>query len=220
MPIPAPRVAMAGVAQKISGFISTTTFGTIEAAERTMTRVRRVHDRIGGVAGERTYRAGDPDLLTWVHIAEISSFLDSYQRFAPSPLSPAEADLYVAQTARAAQGIGVPDPPRSVAALDERLTAYRPVLEAGPDARDVRDFLRNPSQLNSVGVAGYSLLYRGAIATLPPYAARLLGLPTAGPRHAADLRLGAAGVAMVRWMLSDPLIQTDRRADRRGSRES
>ncbi len=218
-------VAMAGVAQnstyrldpwgrlqQISGFISMTTYGSAADAEKLMARVARVHSRIGGVAPNgRAYTAGDPDLLLWVHCAEIDSFLDSYLRFGHAELSASDADLYVAQTARAAAGIGVPSPPRSVAELRDALDSYRPVLLAGPDARDVLAFLRRPTGLRGSGRAGYAALYNGAIASLPDHALELFGIGWSAPRRQAALRAGDLGVRGIRWMLNDPLVLDDRR---------
>ena len=217
-------VAMAGVAQnstyredpwgrlqQISGFISMTTYGSVADAERLMARVSKVHTRISGVAPNgRAYRADDPDLLLWVHCAEIDSFLDAYRRFGAATLSDADADLYVAQTARAAGGIGVPTPPGSVAELRAVLASYRPVLDAGPDALDVLEYLKHPHGLDGPGRLGYAALYRGAVASLPGYALELFGLRFSSARRAVDLRAGDAGVRGIRWMLNDPLVAGDR----------
>ncbi len=47
---------------------------------------------IGGFAGPpptgRPYRADDPHLLGWIHVAEVDSFLASYQAFGTSRLDP------------------------------------------------------------------------------------------------------------------------------------
>ncbi|GAB3578923.1 oxygenase MpaB family protein [Calidifontibacter terrae] len=217
-------VAMAGVTQnssyredpwgrlrQISGFISMTTYGPTAEADRLMARVRGVHRRIGGEVDGRAYRASDPDLLTWVHCAEIDSFLDGYQRFSGTPLTPAEADVYVAQAGEAGSGIGVPDPPRTVAGLGRTLAAFRPDLRGGPDARDVVDFLRSPSDLDRAGMVGYRSLFVGAVATLPPYARQMLGINWSPLLINAATRAGQSGVRAMAWMLSDPSVQADRR---------
>lgn len=215
-------VAMAGVAQnstyrddpwgrlqQISGFISMTTYGSVADAERLMARVSKVHSMITGVAPNgRHYTASDPDLLLWVHCAEIDSFLDAYRRFGHA--DPLDADRYVAQTARAAEGIGVPAAPRSEAELTDVLASYRPLLEAGPDALDVLTYLRRPTGLDRTGLLGYAALFNGAVASLPDYALELFGLRFSSARRAVDLRAGDAGVRGIRWMLNDPLVAGDR----------
>ena len=125
-------LAMAGVAghsgykgdpwgrlQRTSTFLATTTFGTIEDADALIARIRGIHKGVRGKAPDgRPYAASDPHLLKWVHIAEADSFLQAHQRYAVTPLTPAEADSYVAQSCVVATKIGVIDPPMTVAELD------------------------------------------------------------------------------------------------------
>ena len=88
-------LAMAGVAghsgyrgdpwgrlQRTSRFLAATTFGPADVAERTVARVRAVHRTVRGTAPDgRPYRADDPHLLRWVHVAEVDSFLRAHRRF-------------------------------------------------------------------------------------------------------------------------------------------
>ena len=148
-------LAMAGVAghsgyrgdpwgrlQRTSHFLATTTFGTIADAEQTIARVRSIHERVRGRDERgRPYRASDPDLLSWVHVAEAYSFLTAYQRFAVEPLTATEADTYVEQAAVVARLLGATEVPTTVAGLERALTAYRPDLEATDAARDAARFL-------------------------------------------------------------------------------
>ena len=143
-------MAMAGVAghsgyksdpwgrlQRTSHYLATTTFGTIEHAEEAIAMVRSIHERVRGKDHlGRPYRAGDPHLLRWVHVAEIDSFLRGYQTFGDEPLTDDEADVYVAQAGIPAARLGVIDPPTSVAELRAVLDAYRPELEATSAARE------------------------------------------------------------------------------------
>lgn len=90
-------LAMAGVDQhsdfradpvgRMSGtvrFVTTTTYGSSAAAQEMIGLVRRIHAHVHGTAPDgRPYRADDPDLLTWVHTAEVRSFLVGYQAYAP-----------------------------------------------------------------------------------------------------------------------------------------
>ena len=68
--------------QRTSHFLATTTFGTIDT-EATIERVRGIHERVRGRDPKgRPYRASDPPLLRWVHVAEAHSFLTGHQRYA------------------------------------------------------------------------------------------------------------------------------------------
>jgi hypothetical protein len=107
-------LAMAGVAQhsnyrqdplgrleRTATFLGTTTFGTVDEASAAIERVRRVHVQVKGVASDgRSYSATDPDLLTWVHVAEVSSFLEASRVYAPVTPTRQEADEYLSQMAK------------------------------------------------------------------------------------------------------------------------
>ena len=145
-------LAMAGVAghsgyrgdpwgrlARTSTFLAFTTFGAEEDAQAMVDRVRAAHDRVRGKTPDgRPYRASDPHLLTWVHIAEADSFLAAHQRYGERPLDAAGADEYVAQSARVALALGAVEVPRTTSELVEYLDRYRPELEAGPGAMVIR----------------------------------------------------------------------------------
>ncbi|HBO78195.1 MAG TPA: histidine kinase, partial [Cupriavidus sp.] len=82
------------------------------------------------------YAADDPALLTWVHVAEVSSFLTGYLRYV-GPLSAAEQDRYFEEEARVAALLGAPDVPRSRAEIDAYLEAQRPLLVNSERTREV-----------------------------------------------------------------------------------
>lgn len=157
---------------RTADYIAYTTYATFEDAEAVIAKVRGVHDRVQGKdhAG-RPYRASDPHLLTWVHVAEIDSFLTAYQAYGAGRLTPAEADTYVAQAGRAASLLGVPEPPTTVADLRATIDAYRPELEVTEPARDAARFLIVEPPLPLVARPGYATLVAGAIAILPDWAA-------------------------------------------------
>ncbi|MEZ5248702.1 MAG: oxygenase MpaB family protein [Ilumatobacteraceae bacterium] len=131
-----------GRLQRTADFLAATTFGPIPVAERSIAVVKKVHERVVGVADDgRRYAANDPHLLRWVHVCEVDSFLAAHQRYGSDPLSPAEADAYVADTARVARALGVNEPPTTVRDLRAELREYRPELRGTTEARDAARFL-------------------------------------------------------------------------------
>lgn len=209
-------LAMAGVAghsgykgdpwgrlQRTSEFLATTTFGTVEHAERQIARVRGIHRRVRGVAADgRPYAADDPHLLRWVHLTEADSFLTSYQRYAEQPLTPEEADTYVEQTTVVASRLGVVDPPTTVAQLREGLESYRPELASTPEAREAARFLLVHPPLPLAARPGYAALAAGAVAMLPRWARRPLRLPWLPvTEHLVGRPLGGAATSVVRWAM-------------------
>ncbi|NNE12920.1 MAG: DUF2236 domain-containing protein [Ilumatobacter sp.] len=212
-------LAMAGVAdhsdyrhdpwgrlQRTAYFLAATTFGTAEQAEAAVARVRAVHERVTGVAPDgRPYAANDPHLLRWVHLAEIDSFLAAHQRYGAEPLTPVEADRYVAQTAVIARALGVPAPPESVQALRDQLRAFRRELQGTSQARDVARYLLWQPPLSLPGRVAYGVLASAAVALLPPWARRPLRLPWLPVTEAVAVRpAGEAFTRTLRWALQAP----------------
>ena len=210
-------LAMAGVAghsdyrgdpwgrlQRTSTFLAVTSFGTADDAQRAVDRVRGIHRRVHGTAPDgRPYRADDPHLLEWVHIAEVDSFLIAHQRFGASPLDQDGRDAYVADTARVAMALGVADPPRTQAELTERIAAYRPELQSTDAAREAARFLLVTPPLPLLARGPYGVLSATAISLLPAWARLPLRLPYLPPLEATGIRVaGRVLVGGIRWALS------------------
>ncbi|MPV49678.1 DUF2236 domain-containing protein [Pseudactinotalea sp. HY160] len=192
-----------GRLQRTADYIAVTTFGTIEAAEQVSARVARIHDRVSGTDElGRPYRGNDPDLLLWVHDAEIDAFLRAYQAYSPTPLTPAEADTYVEQTAIPARLLGIADPPLTVAQLRSQLRGFRADLAITNSAREASRFVVLHPPVGLAARPAYGMLVAGGVALVPGFARRMLGLPL-GPRAARWVArpFGHGAVAGVRWAL-------------------
>jgi uncharacterized protein (DUF2236 family) len=216
-------LAMAGVAghsgyrgdpwgrlARTSTFLGYTTFATAEHAQEMVDRVRAVHERVRGKAPDgRPYRASDPHLLTWVHVAEADSFLAAHQRYGEKALSADEADEYVAQSGRIARALGAEAVPQTVAQLADCIKSYRAELEATPAALDAARFLLREPPLPWTARGPYHLLAAGAVALLPAWASEQLEIDS---RFSRVLGGPAGGVAVraVRWGM-DPVARQGRR---------
>ncbi|WP_337975067.1 oxygenase MpaB family protein [Cellulomonas sp. NTE-D12] len=191
-----------GRLQNTATFIAATTFGTSAAAERAIAIVKAVHKRVVGAMPDGTpYAAGDPHLLSWVHLGEAESFLLAHQHLGRRPLDRAGCDEYVAQTAVVARALGVVDPPVTYAGLRAQLADFRGELAATSAARDVATFLLHTPPLPRAARPGYALITSGALALLPPWARRELGVhaaPVLDPLRRAG---GRAVTATIRWAL-------------------
>ncbi len=123
-------------------FLALTTYASKDDALQAISTVRRIHAAIVSQPHDPApYRGDDPELLAWIHAAEVAMFLASYQAFGPTPLNANQSDRYVADMAVTGAALGVIDPPRTVAELRAVLASYRPVLDLTPQAREARDFL-------------------------------------------------------------------------------
>jgi uncharacterized protein (DUF2236 family) len=163
-------------------FVRVRTYGSLAEVERAGRRVRKLHASLRGTDPDGTpFRLDEPELLLWVHCAEIGSYADIARR-AGIPLARGELDIFVDEQRRAAAVVGL-DPaqvPGSVAGLEEYFARMRPRLRATPEAR--RALLRS---VNPVAVPAPNLPLRLAapalsglgFAALPRWARRLYGVP-------------------------------------------
>jgi uncharacterized protein (DUF2236 family) len=208
-------LAMAGVAghsgyrgdpwgrlQRTSFFIAVTTFGLASDAEAAIAKVGSVHERVRGTAPDgRRYSAADPHLMRWVHLAEVDSFLSTYQRYGSAPLDAAGRDGYVADTARVARALGVADPPESVAELADQLASYRPELRGTREARSAARFLLVRPPLPAIARPPYAALASASVASLPIWARWPLRLPYLPIAEATVVRAAGIGVVKtLRWI--------------------
>jgi uncharacterized protein (DUF2236 family) len=193
-----------GRLQRTSRFLATTTYGTIADAERSIRIVRAIHGRVQGTTPSgREYRADDPHLLGWIHVAEVDSFLSAFQMFATAPLSPADADDYVRQSGFVAEKLGVVDPPQTVAELDQLMADYRPELKLTPAASEAAELLLKDPPLSGPQKLGYALLAAGAVSILPPWARAMLLLPTLPTTDRLVARpLTKSALSTIRWALA------------------
>jgi len=189
-----------GRLQRTSLFVGVTTYGTTEDALKAVERLGRVHQHIHGTAPDgRQYRADDPHLLAWVHVAEVDSFLRCHQRYGEKPLD--DYDGYVADMAVIADAMGIPDPPRTTAELDAKLDSYRPELKGTPEAREAARFLLLKAPLPVLARGPYAILSSTAVATLPVWARIPLRLPYLPIAEATGVRFaGHALMRGLRWV--------------------
>jgi len=167
-----------GRLQRTATFLATTTFGPVEQAERTVRIVRAIHKRVHGTTPDgEPYRADDPHLLAWVHVAEVDSFLAAHQRYGRRPLDPAGCDEYVAQAAVVGHALGALDLPTTVDGLGRALRAYRPELRGTPAAREATRFLLLHTPLPLPVRPGFGAIAAAGIGMLPAFAREPLGLP-------------------------------------------
>lgn len=183
-------LAMAGVAEhsdyrrhpldrlaNTSNFVATTTFGTTEQADAAFALVRRVHERVVGTAPDgRPYSANDPHLISWIHHAEVDSFLRAYRRYGAEPLSDADADRYVAEMSVINDRLGGEPAAQSVAELDEWMASVRHELVVGQQARDAARWLML-APLPLVARPAYGVIAPAAVGLLTTEMRDSLGLP-------------------------------------------
>jgi uncharacterized protein (DUF2236 family) len=174
-------------------WLTLTTFGSREALAKEAARVNRMHEKVRGSyesadGGKRSYRAADPDLLRWVHVAFMDSFLRAHQHYSTRPI-PGGADAYIRLWSQSVAPLGLAEVPMDEAGLLACLDRYRGELTVNDDTRDVIQWLKNPP-LPVAALPVYALLFQAALASLPEDYRRLLGFKARPVRLLRPLTTG------------------------------
>lgn len=142
------REDLLGRLRRTGQFISGTTFAASDDAHWLIERVKRIHLQVVGSAADgRPYSASDPDLLTWVHVAEVSSFLQAHLRYRNPDLSEADQDRYYAEISLIGESLGARNVPKSTKEINAYLQAMRPELHCDERSREILRILLNaPAQ--------------------------------------------------------------------------
>ena len=152
---------------RTGAYVATMAFGTRDEAARMGQHVQRVHAKLG---------VDRPDLLRWVHVTLVDSYVGVYQR-AGGELTEEQIDQYWSEQTRAAELVGLDrfDVPATAAEGREYLWGMRAVLEATPQARDAVRFILAPPMPNQVAlltpaIPAWAALAALAFETLPSWA--------------------------------------------------
>jgi uncharacterized protein (DUF2236 family) len=159
-------------------WLTVTTFGPIQSNQKEADRVNRLHTRVKGEyqtsTGEsRPYQAADKDLLLWVHVAFMDSFLRTHQNYSKRPI-PGGADDYVRLWAASVKPLGLEVAPQNEAELLETLRGFDKDLVVTDDTRDVIKWIKNPP-LPLLAKPFYHLFFFAALASMPQTYQALIG---------------------------------------------
>lgn len=206
------RQDLLGRLRRTSQFISGTTFGATGDANWLIEKVRTIHLQVVGTSADgRPYAASDPDLLTWVHVAEVSSFLAAHLRYRNPGLSLAAQDAYYAEIALIAERLGARDVPRSCQQVADYLQAMRPQLYADERSHEVVQVLLDAPAPSRLAKPVGSLMLRAGIDLLPEWASDMLELQQ-HPLQRRFIRLGInTSAPVLRWAMRDGSAHRARR---------
>lgn len=180
-----------------SQFISATTFAPSAVAEQLVARVKAIHLRINGVDGRGVpYAASDPALLTWVHVAECSSFMAAHLRYRRRIVTPEQQDQYYAEAARVAIALGATEVPASRADICDYLHQMRPQLRCDARTREVASVLFQAPPPSPLARPAMAIMLRAGVDLLPDWASDMLGL-SQPPLQRRLIRAGVHSLAAV-----------------------
>ena len=151
-------------------WLTVTTFGSSTAVGQEANRVNRMHEKVSGnyqdkFGSSKSYRASDPDLLLWVHIAFMDSFLRSHQLYSKAPI-PGGADAYVRLWGKSVEPLGLSAVPKNESELLRSMSEYSSVLNCDAKALSVIRWIKNAPLPKSARPV-YALLFQAALASLP-----------------------------------------------------
>ncbi|MGQ7817326.1 histidine kinase [Pseudomonas sp. A46] len=206
------RDDMLGRLRRTGQFISGTTFGTRRDAEWLIDKVREIHLKVVGTAPDgRPYAASDPDLLTWVHVAEVSCFLKAHLRYLNPDLSGEEQDRYYAEIALVAERLGARNVPRSRQAVADYLDAMRPQLQADERTREVVRLLFNAPAPSALAKPFGILMMQAGVDLLPDWASATLGLHQRPWQRRVVRDLVWRVAPLLRWAMRNGAVHRARR---------
>ena len=206
------RQDMLGRLRRTGQFISGTTFGSRQDAQWLIDKVRTIHLQVVGTAPDgRPYAASDPDLLTWVHVAEVSSFLAAHLRYRNPDLSPADQDRYYAEIALIAEQLGARDVPRSRQEVAAYLQRLRPQLLCDERSREVLRLLLAAPAPSRLAKPFGALMMQAGIDLLPDWASAMLDVSQT-PLQRSLIRASVKRSAPVlRWAVRNGSVQRAKR---------
>lgn len=206
------RQDMLGRLRRTGQFISGTTFASRADAERLIARVRGIHNQVSGIAPDgRPYAANDPHLLTWVHVAEVYSFLQSHLRYRNPGLSGSEQDRYYHEIALVAELLGARDIPRSRREVADYFQAMRQELHCDWRCREVLDTLLDAPAPSTLTRPFGQLMMQAGVELLPDWACNLLSIDLAPFRRYMIRGAVRYSAPLLRWAVRNGSIHRARR---------
>ena len=198
------RNDMIGRLRRTARFIAVTTYGARDDAEALIARIRKIHHHVVGTLPDGTpYSADDPRLLAWVHVTEMTSFLDAWLAYGNPAMPLAEQDRYFAEVALIGEKLGADPVPRSKAEALALIQAMRPELVADARSREVAQIVLSQRAPKRAAQPIQAVTFQAAVDLLPRWAREMHGLPASGlgrPLVAA----GTFGLAKtLRWAFHD-----------------
>lgn len=206
------RQDMLGRLRRTGQFISGTTFGSTRDANWLIDKVRTIHLQVMGTTLDgRPYAASDPDLLTWVHVAEVSNFLAAHLRYLNPDLSLADQDRYYDETALVAERLGARSVPHSSQEVADYLVVIRSQLMCDERSREVLRLLLTAPAPSWMAKPMGSLMMQAGIELLPDWASAMLGLHQSAMQRKMICAAVRRSAPVLRWAVRNGSIHRARR---------
>ena len=188
-----------GRLRRTARFIAVTSFGHRDSAQAAIDRVKAIHEQVRGTLPDGTeYRATDPWLLAWVHVAGATNFLDGWRRYAEPRMSRADQDDYFAQSGEVARLLDADPVPRTRTEAERLVAEFHHELRSDDRSRAFRDLVLHAPAPSIAEAPVRSLLMSAAVDLMPDFARDMHGLDK--PTFAPVIRGATFGFAStLRW---------------------
>jgi len=183
-------------------FIAATTYGGQAMAQAAIDRVNHIHDQVvGKLPNGMGYRARDPHLLRWVHLAEVLSFLQAYTTYGDTSLPLFAQNQYIAEMKQIGAALGANDLPETVQSAHAQLLGYQNELVVDERVATVVALIESfPSRPQDKPLV--ALIIRAAFDNLPQWVLHKLGRMPRSPWSSALTRQALALASMpLQWTL-------------------
>jgi len=192
------RHDMHGRLRRTAKFIAVTTYDHEAEGQSAISRVRAIHDRLGGTLPDGThYRVSDPALLAWVHVTEVTSFLGAWVRYAEPSMTIADQDGYICEMARIGEALGADPVPRDLASAEALIQSMRSQLKADARTGEVARLVMRQKVGGLAEDLAAGLIMQSGADLLPAWARQMHGLAPSGPATRALARTMARSMDWV-----------------------
>jgi uncharacterized protein (DUF2236 family) len=190
---------MLGRLRRTARFIAVTTYGHRDSALAAIARVKAIHGQVGGTLADGTeYRATDPWLLAWVHVAGAVNFLDGWRRYAEPRMSRSDQDRYFDESGEIARLLDADPVPRTRAEAEGLIGRFRHELRSDERTRAFRDLVLKAPAASIAEASVQILLMNAAVDLMPQFAREMHGLSS--PPFSPVVRGATFGLARtLRW---------------------
>jgi uncharacterized protein (DUF2236 family) len=184
-------------------FVAATTYGGEALARHAIHRVNTIHANIRGTDLEgQPYVANEPELIRWVHVVEVSSFLAAYQHLAKQPLSQQACDQYMAEMAQVGHLLGAVDLPLTYADAQAELLGFADALRFDARAQEILQVIQS-YPVDLLDKPWMALILKCAFDLMPPWVLALMGRsPACGVQQQATRLAVQLSAEPVQWMLN------------------
>ena len=184
-------------------FVAATTYGSEAMALNAIRRVNTIHANIRGTDLQgQPYVANEPELIRWVHLVEVTSFLATYQHLAKQPLSTQACDQYITEMARVGHLLGAIDLPLTYVSTQAELLRFADVLSFDARAQEILQIIQ-AYPVDLLDKPWMALVLKCAFDVMPPWVLALMGQSPSCALHKQTTRLAVQlSAEPVQWMLN------------------